>query len=88
MFQLENLYFDFTTRLWRLCQMWCLGYHYFYATILPSTGRNGMPTFNMVRVHTDCRLFIPKNRDATDRNRQSLMKCSIAASSKGRSISS
>ena len=34
--------------------MWYLGYHGFEATILLSTGRSGMRTFNMVRVHTDC----------------------------------
>ena len=34
--------------------MWYLGYHGFEAIIQLSTGRNGMRTFNMVRVHTDC----------------------------------
>ena len=34
--------------------MWYLGYAGFEAIIQLSTGRNGMRTFNMVRVHTDC----------------------------------
>ena len=54
MFALENSYFDITSRFWRFCQMWYLGYHGFEAIIQLSTGRNGMQTFNMVRVHTDC----------------------------------
>ena len=54
MLELENLYFDITSRFWRFCQMWYLGYHGFEAIIQLSTGRNGMRTYNMVRVHTDC----------------------------------
>ena len=54
MFQLENSYFDITSRFWRFCQMWYLGYHGFEAIVQLSTGRNGMRTFNMVRVHSDC----------------------------------
>ena len=34
--------------------MWYLGYYGFEAIIQLSTGRNGMPTFNMVRVRMDC----------------------------------
>ena len=34
--------------------MWYLGYHGFEGIIQLSTGRNGMWTFNMVRVDTDC----------------------------------
>ena len=54
MFELENSYFDITSRFWRFCQMWYFGYHGFEAITQLSTGRNGMRTFNMVRVHTDC----------------------------------
>ena len=53
MFELENSYFHITSRFWRFCQMWYAGYHGFEATILLSTGKNGMRTFNMVRVDTD-----------------------------------
>ena len=48
MFELENSYFDITSRFWRFCQSWYLGYHGFEAIIELSTGRNGMRTFNMV----------------------------------------
>ena len=34
--------------------MWYLGYHGFEAVIRLSTGRNGMRTYDMVGVHTDC----------------------------------
>ena len=54
MVELENSYFDITSRYWRCCQMWYLGYHGFEAIIQLSTGRKGMRTSNMVRVHTGC----------------------------------
>ena len=54
MFELEKSYFDITSRFWRFCQMWYLGYHCLKARIQLSTGKNGMRTFNMVKVHTDC----------------------------------
>ena len=54
MFELENSYFNITSRSWRFCQMWYLGYHGFEGIIQLSTGRNGMRTSNIVRVHTGC----------------------------------
>ena len=56
MFELENLYFDITSRSWKFCRMWCLDYHGFEATIRLSTGRSGTQTSNMVRVRTGCLL--------------------------------
>ena len=52
MFELENLYFDITSRSWKFCRMWCLDYHGFEAIIRLSTARSGTQTFNMVRVPT------------------------------------
>ena len=54
MFELESSYFDITSRFWRFYRMWYLGYHGFEAITRLSTGRNGMRTYDMVRVHTDC----------------------------------
>ena len=48
MFELENSYFDITSRFRRFCQMWYLGYHGFEAIIRLSTGRNGMRTYDKV----------------------------------------
>ena len=56
MFQLENSYFDITSRSRIFCRMWCLDYHGFEAIIQLSSGRNGTRTSNMVRVHTGCLL--------------------------------
>ena len=56
MFQLENLYFDITSRSWTFCRMWHLDCHGFEATIRMSTGRNGTQTSNMVRICTGCLL--------------------------------
>ena len=53
MFELEDSYFDITSRFWSFCQMWYFGYHGFEAIIQLSTGKNGMRTFNMVRVNTN-----------------------------------
>ena len=52
MFELENLYFVITSRSWRFYRMWYLDYHGFEATIQLSTGWNGTPTSNMVRIRT------------------------------------
>ena len=57
MFELENLYFDITSRSWEFCRMWCLDYHGFEAIIRLSTGRSGTQTSNMVRVRTGCLLM-------------------------------
>ena len=57
MFELENSYFDITSRSWRFCPMWCLDYHGFKAIIQLATGRNGTRTSNMVRVCTGCLLM-------------------------------
>ena len=48
MFELDNLYFDITSRFWKFCRMWYLDYHGFEAIIRLSTGRNGTQTSNMV----------------------------------------
>ena len=54
MLELENLYFDITSRSWKFCRMWYLDYHAFEAMIRLSTGRSGTHTSKMVRVHTGC----------------------------------
>ena len=54
MFEMENSYFDITSRFWRFCRMWYLRYHGIEAIIRLSTGRNCMGTYDMVQVHTDC----------------------------------
>ena len=54
MFELENLYFVITSRSRNFCQMWYLDYHGFEATIQLSTGKNGSPTSNMIRIRTGC----------------------------------
>ena len=56
MFELENSYFDITSSFWRFFRMWYVGYRGFKAMIEMSPGRNGMRTYDMVRVHTDCLL--------------------------------
>ena len=50
--ELENVYFDITSRSWKFCRMWYLDYHGFEAIIRLSTGRNGTQTSNMVRTRT------------------------------------
>ena len=54
MLELESLYFVITSRSWKFCRMLYLDYHGFEATTQLSTGRNGTPTSNMVRIHTGC----------------------------------
>ena len=56
MFELENLYFDITSRSWRFCRMWYSDYHGFQARIRRSTGRSGTQTSNMVGIRTGCLL--------------------------------
>ena len=60
MFELESLYFVITSRSWRFYRMWYLDYHGFEATIQLSTGRNGTPTSNMVRI---CTGYLLANQD-------------------------
>ena len=60
MFELESLYSVITSRSWRFCQMWYLDYHGFEARTQLSTGRNGTPTSNMVRVRTS---YLLANQD-------------------------
>ena len=59
MFELENSYFDITSRSSEFYRMWCLDYHGFEAITQLPTGRNGMQTYGMVRPHTDCPLTSP-----------------------------
>ena len=54
MLESENSYFNITSRSWRFCQMWYLGYHGLEAIVQLSTGMNGMRTSNMVQVDTGC----------------------------------
>ena len=56
MLELQNLYFDITSRSWKLCRMWYLDYHGFEAINRLSTGRSDMPTSDMVRIRTGCLL--------------------------------
>ena len=56
MFELESLYFVITSRSWKFYRMWYLDYHGFEATIQLSTGRNGTPTSNMLRICVGCLL--------------------------------
>ena len=56
MFELESLYFVITSRSWKFCRMWYLGYHGFEVKTQLSPGRNGTPTSNMVRICTGCLL--------------------------------
>ena len=57
MFELENSYFDITSRSWRFCRMCCLDYYGFEAIIQLSTGENITRTSNMVRVRAGCLLM-------------------------------
>ena len=45
-----------TSRSWKFCRTWYLDYHGFKATTQLSTGMNGTPTSNMVRICTGCLL--------------------------------
>ena len=56
MLELGSLYFVITSRSWKFCRMWYLDYHGFEATTQLSTGRNGTPAANMVRIRTGCLL--------------------------------
>ena len=44
MSELENSYFDITSRFWTFCRMWYVGYHGFETIIQLSTGKNDMQT--------------------------------------------
>ena len=57
MFELENLYFNITSRSWKICRMWCLSYHGFEAIIQLSAGKSGTQISNMDRVRTGCLLM-------------------------------
>ena len=67
MFELENLYFDITSRSWKFCRMWCLDYHGFEAVIRLSTGRKGTQTSNVAQVRAGCLLM----------NQDNLPSCSL-----------